>query len=188
MLGLTKDHLTFFHKHKFIELEELMTEDEIDTILSELNGQTYDLWRTNDTLKKIILKRSLAGVASELSKIEPIRIGYDRLIEGRGANSPLNLIEMSAIRRVVSGVAIQLQSYDGEELYIPKKKGSGTFFTPYYPLTFPEKCQLLLIVYTESKALYVYEPRDLNCHALKKLGYGFNDRLRSETHPILYQR
>lgn len=186
--GLTKDHLDFFHKHKFIELEELMTDDEIDTINSELNDQTYDVWRTNGTLKKIILKPTLAEVAAQLSKAQPIRIAYDRLIEGPLAKEPLNLIETSAIRRVVSGVVIQLESYDGEEPLVPKKKGSGIFFAPYHPLIFPEGCKLLLIVYTESKAFYVHETRDPNCHALKKLGYVFNDRLRTDMHPILYKR
>lgn len=188
MLGLTKDHLDFFHRHKFLEIEELMSEDDIHTINAELDGHHYDLWRTNDTLKKIILKRSLAGIAAELSKIQPIRIAYDRLINGPLGKEPLNLIEMSAIRRVVSGVIIQLNSYEGDEPHIPKKRGSGTFFTPFFPLNFPEGCKLLLIAYTEDKALYIREPRDPNCHALKKLDYSFNDRLRTETHPILYKR
>lgn len=188
MLGLTKDHLDFFHRHKFIELEELMTEDEIHTINAELNGKTYDVWRTSDPLKKIILKRSLAGIASQLSKVQPIRIAYDRLIEGPIAKEPLNLIEMSSIRRVISGVVIQLDSYDGEDPLVPKKRGSGVFFTPFHPLSFPEGCKLLLIAYTESKALYIRETRNPNCHALKKLDYVFNDRLRSDTHPIIYKR
>lgn len=186
--GLIKDHLDFFHKHKFIELEELMTEDEIDTINSKLNDQKYDVWRTNDALKKIILKPTLAEVAAQLSKVQPIRIAHDRLLEGPLAKEPLNLIETSSIRRVVSGVVIQLESYDGEEPLVPKKKGSGIFFAPYHPLVFPKGCKLLLIVYTEVKALYIRELRDPNCHALKKLDYVFNDRIRTETHPILYKR
>lgn len=188
MYGLTKDHLAYFHKHKHLELEELLSSDEVDTINSELEGKSFDLWRTNPSLKKIILKPELAGLAAELSKVQPIRIAYDRLIEGPIAKEPMNLIEISAIRKIVSGVAIQLGSYAGEEPHVPKQKGSGIFFAPYHPLNFPEGCKLLLIVYTESKAFYVRELQDPNCHALKKLGYNFNDRLRSETHPILYQR
>lgn len=188
MYGLTKDHLAFFHKHKFLELEELLNNDEINTINSELEGNSFNLWRTNPTLKKIILKPELGGLASELSKVQPIRIAYDRLIKGPVGKEPLSLTEISAIRRVVSGVVIQLESYDGEEPHIPKKKGSGTFFSPYFPLNFTKDCKLILIAYTESKAFYVHEPRDPNGHALKKLDYSFNDRLCSETHPIIYQR
>ena len=44
----------------------------------------------------------------------------------------------------------------------------------------------LMIVYVEEKGIYAYQETDLHTHAFKKLGYGFGDRLRNATHPILY--
>ena len=184
--GLTKEHFVFFHKHKHLELEELMTKKEIDAILDATAN--YNAWKTSGHLKNIILSSPLGELASHFSKTLTLRIAYDRIITDPTPFEGLNLIETSAIRPIASGVLIQLDSYDGENPLIPKQKGSGTFVAPYLPLTFPERCHLLLIAYTTSKAFYVHEPRDPNCHALKKEDYAFNDRLRSETHPIVYTR
>jgi hypothetical protein len=45
-----------------------------------------------------------------------------------------------------------------------------------------------MIVYCTDKTVYVLEKRDPHTHALKKLGYGFGDRLEEKTHPIIFNR
>ncbi len=186
--GLAKEHHDFFHHHHFVEFEDLLTSEEVDGIEESTGSTKHDLWRTDDRIKKIVLRPTLAEVASNLSKKYPIRIGYDLLIDGPISEKSLNLIEMSSIRKVVCGLVIQLSNYDGEDPIVPKKKGSGIYFNPFFPLSFPEGCHLLLIAYAADVAIYIPEKRDPNLHALKKLRYGFGDHLRSETHPIVYKR
>ncbi len=186
--GLTKEHHDFFHHHHYVEFEDLLTPKEVDGIEDAIGSTKHDLWRTDGRIKKVVLSPSLAEVASNLSKIRPLRIGYDMLIDGPVSKEPLNLIEMSSIRKVVCGLVIQLSRYDGEDPIVPKKRGSGIFFNPFFPLSFPEGCHLLFIAYAADIAIYIQEKRDPNLHALKKLDYGFGDRLTSTTHPIVYNR
>ncbi|QVL57459.1 MAG: hypothetical protein KFB93_08810 [Simkaniaceae bacterium] len=199
--GLTKEHLDFYHENHFIEFEDLLSSKEVDqiemgidsVIPKESHGKEWikaghDVWRHDEQVKKIILRKNLAETASSLSKKRPLRIAYDQVIEGPLSKEPHNLIEVSSIRKVVCGLALQLESASTiEHPLVPKKRGSGIFFYPFQELNFPENCHLLMIAYTEEIALYIHEKRDPNVHALKKLGYGYGDRLLSTTHPILYR-
>ena len=113
---------------------------------------------------------------------------------------------MSGFQDVICGLVLHLSSpslpVDQEILDIqedqttliplPRKAGSGIFFSPNLPLSLdyltetPHTSQLL-IAYTEDIALYTRNTNDPHTHALKKLDYVFGDRLLSTTHPLLYK-
>lgn len=117
----------------------------------------------------------------------------------------MTLKQMSSIQGIVSGLILTLSDTPSEKELLkteedhsvltpyPGKIGSGLFFFPNVPLSFDYLLETpgisqLLIVYTKETALYIHNPMDPHTHALKKLGYVFGDRLRSSTHPIVYQR
>ena len=194
--GLIKEHHSFFHKHRFIEFEDLLPSKKIDRLkeltLASIPPQKWiekghDLWRQNKEIEPITLHRGLAEIASNLCKKKPLRIAYDQLIRAPLTTVPLTLIKASAMRKVICGCIIQLSSDTplSENPLIPKKQGNGIFFSPLCQLDFPQGCHLLLIVYTERSSQYVYEMDAPNLHFLKNLGYVFGDALRSDTHPLL---
>lgn len=195
--GLTKEHHDYYHENHFIEFEELLSEKELDPLEEAIDTLVptedwihagHDVWRLNDQIKKVTLRKNLAEIASNLCKKRPLRLAYDQVIEGPLSKEPLNLIEMSSIRKVVCGLILQLApSSTVEESLVPKKRGSGIFFSPFCELNFPKDSHLFMIVYTEDTALYIHEIRDPNVYALKKLRYGYGDRLKTETHPILFR-
>ncbi len=173
--GLEKGHHDFFHRHHHIEFEELLSEEDVKRLYIE--KERRDGWRSDPEVKKVVLRSTLAEVASSLCKVSPLRMGFDQMILNEGEEEkflPLN--EKSSIQKVACGLLLDLS----------EKKGSGTFFSPEFsfPLTYPS----LLIVYVKEKALYIHEEKDPYNHALKKLGYGFGDRLQSDTHPIVFGR
>lgn len=193
--GLTKEHHDFFHRNHFIEFEDLLSSEETDPLERAAACAVtsrdwirvgHDLWRRDTSVKKVTVHRGLAEIASSLCKKSPLRLAYDQVIEGSFSKDPLNLIEASAIRKVVCGLTLQLNPTSSvENPLVPKKRGAGVFFSPFYTLDFPKDCHLFMIVYTERLAQYVHETRAPNMHALKKLDYVFGDRLRTTTHPLL---
>lgn len=193
--ALTKEHHDFFHKNHFIEFEDLLSSKEMDPLEKAIDSLVtsedwihvgHDGWRREESIKKVTFHKGFAEVASSLCKKSPLRLAYDQVIEGPLSKDPLNLIEASAIRKVVCGLILQLNpTSSAESPLVPKKRGSGVFFSPFCELDFPKDCHLFMITYTEKVAQYVHETRDPNMHALKKLDYVFGDRLKGDTHPLL---
>ena len=180
----------------------------------------HDTWRDDDRIKKVVLRPRLAEIAASLMKKRQLRIAYDQVFGT--PNSPLDpeklksmpplfhkhtsLGQTSSFQSVVCGLMLHLSSSSiptqqsnlsiEEDLTslipLPRKAGSGIFFTPDIPLSLeylfetPNQHQLL-IVYCEDKSLYRHEKSDPHTHALKKLGYVFGDRLKNTTHPVVYR-
>lgn len=99
--AIVKQHLDFFYQRHYIEFENLLTPNEVEsltdgikTVLANrlstqpgklsyqklktlyLNG--FDTWRESDLVKKIALRPLFAEVASNLVKKKPLRIGFDQ--------------------------------------------------------------------------------------------------------------
>jgi hypothetical protein len=225
--ALARQHLDFFHQHHYIEFEDLLSLAETQTLnqelikileichhitpdnltktdLKSLYLSGYDMWRCSSTIKKFILRPQFAEIASNLTKVRPLRIAFDQFFSSCDASDPLfkkpiTLHEMSCIQGIVCGCLLQLSSSKQNSsetsegfIPIPKKAGSGIFFSPDLPLSFDylihtSNMQQLLIVYAEDKSLYTYLETDPHTHTLKKLGYVFGDRLKNATHPILFR-
>ncbi|NGX50849.1 MAG: hypothetical protein K1060chlam2_00700 [Chlamydiae bacterium] len=207
--AVAPEHLNFFKRHHYIEFEDLLTEAEVQTLsqaLTERVGTGYDCWRENRVVQKFVLRPQFAEIASNLTKVRPLRIAFDLLLTSSPFEKPLPLEELSSIQGVVCGCILQLSSpplqASQESLVIeeemttliplPKKSGSALFFSAEIPLSFDYLAttpphEQLLIVYAKEKSLYTMQENDPHIHALKSLGYGFGDRLKDTTHPILYR-
>ncbi|MCB1106466.1 MAG: hypothetical protein KDK76_00040 [Chlamydiia bacterium] len=206
--ALTKEHLDFYYRYHYIELEDLLSpkeveelETSIDKLLPEdLSGKElykrgYDSWRKDPTIKKIVLRKTLAEVASELTKKRALRIAFDVPLTGKIGEVPLfdhpmTLDEISSVKPITCGLLLHLSSQNPPEDPLPKKPGNGVFFSPRHPFSFdylskdPTITQLL-ITYTNDHPLYTLNPIDPNTHVLKRSGYVFGDSLATTTHPFV---
>jgi hypothetical protein len=45
-----------------------------------------------------------------------------------------------------------------------------------------------MVAYAASTAVYINNPKDIDGTSLKKLGYGYGDHLRGETHPLMIKK
>lgn len=121
------------------------------------------------TDEQVARQRPLAEVAAELTGIHPLRLGWTKLVTA----GELNIKEMGSIQGVVAGMIV-------------KPTGNAIFFSAEHVFSLEEEEQsFLLIAYAGPRAVYVFNKRDPDTHALKKKGYGFGDRLREAAHPTL---
>jgi hypothetical protein len=99
--AVDSEHRDFFQKHRFLELEELLTPKQLEEAnaaieaalkvrlsVNQLDQQSAenlfmagrDLWRQDQQLRKLICQRGLAEIASELISVKPIALAFDQLI------------------------------------------------------------------------------------------------------------
>ncbi len=201
--GVAPEHLEFYYQNHFIEFEDLLTKEEVTELKKNLDNSTItrDLFRTDPGIKRIVLRHKLAEIVSNLMKIKHFRIGYDILLKS-GDNpfkEPTTLKEMSCIQGIVCGFILSLTEEPNTLIKqeasplcpLPHKQGSGVFFSPETPISFENLFSLsnqthLLIVYAIEKAVYQLAEADPYTHELKKIGYGFGDRLQNDTHPMVF--
>lgn len=235
--ALAKEHRTHFEKNQFIELEGLLTPQQIyllkDNASRVLSNSTSaesgwrqidkserkfkegrDLWRTNPAIRKFVIDKGLAKIASELLGVRFLRLGYDQFLpdttgchslEWANANISYNsllnksatLEEISCLRGVLGGVCVALHSLESAEtdeneqaFPFSKHLGNVVFFSADKILNFAElkkrpTQEFLLIVYAAKTTLYVPNDSDAHQHALKHLGYVFGDKLNDELNPVV---
>jgi hypothetical protein len=176
-----------------------------------INGR--DLWRSNEELRKLISQPRLAAIASELIQKKPLRLGYDQLFPARHPTSITNatsvygkfihqtvtLEEISCLTGVLCGLMICLSAPDSEKAdnefkptIFPRQPGYVTFFQPTCSFNLEDLYQypnqrFYLIVYTQAITHYQLQAKDPHTHALKSLGYVFNDKLSDKLNPIVYR-
>ena len=205
----------FFSKNHYIEFENLVDNGDdihahIDQVLAkrtkkfvetqtpkELFMAGRDLFRDDPILQKASLSRHLGQIASILFNTTPVRIAYDQSLRtttltGSPFVQPTSLTQVSCFQPILGGAIIRLSSDPHSPDFLPKKAGSGVFFEPNFVLPWSSFFQtphqsFLLICYTTEKCRYVLNPEDLHTHALKKLGFGFGDALKNETHPLVFK-
>jgi hypothetical protein len=226
-----REHREFFRKHHWIECDGVVSADELKRLVngipavlaertevkSSLTVKAFDkqnftigqdLWRSPAApLKKIILSRSLAGIAGELIEQKPLRFGYDTLfpavaeMPARDAYASFlqttpTLEEMSCIQGVLCGAMLCISgkepiSDDITTTLFSKTPGNAVFFSPDWPLPLSEIYQnpgytYLLLVYVKANAVYCLQQGDPHLHNFKRLGYNFGDRLKEPIHPVVY--
>lgn len=209
-------HREFFQKNGYIELESLLTSEDISALSShadqlvekrlsdqiayksaeELFRVGRELWREDDLLRKKILSHPLAEIAAELFKKKKIMIGFDQLLRtgstpGFPNMVPSSLNDISSIFPLSGAILIHLSGAKIPSEIIPSQPENVVFLAPDKTIPWELFFQLpnqsyLLIAYAHPESIYVLQKKDLHTHALKKRGYGFGDRLRHETHPIIY--
>ena len=229
-----REHREFFRKHNWIECDSVISNDDLNRLVEGIplvlderteikaslsfSGKAFDknsfaighdLWRGSANLKKIILNRSLSGIAAELVEQKPLRFGYDSLFPAVTSSPAKNqyesflqtnptLAEMSCIQGVLCGAMVcvsginDLPKDESESTTIfSRKPGNAIFFSPDWPLPLNEIYQnpgftYLLIVYVKNNAVYLAQSGDPHGNNFKKLDYSFGDRLREPLHPIVY--
>jgi hypothetical protein len=210
-------HRTFFKQNGFIEFESALSTEEIDSLATlthqtlqkkapkaldlcsaqELYQIGHDLWRTDSLLRKKILSHTLAEIAGQLFDKKTLLIAFDQLLcttiaPNFPAQIPASLQEISAIQPLAGAALLHLSGAPNPSPFIPSVPQNVLFFSPDLIIPWETFFQLphqsyLLIAYALPDSLYVHEKRDLHLHNLKKLGYGYGDRLRHEHHPIVYR-
>jgi len=225
------EHRDCLRKQGWIEFDELLTLDQLaiiekETTLvlanrlkepvnkifklpsEELFSSGKDLWRESQSLKKIVLSKTLAEVASELIEYKPLRYGYDLLLPSpskpilynQGSLSAIltqtpTLEEISCVQGLRCGLILCIQSsqpIDNEnKSFFSNQPGNGVFFRPDTPIPFNELTKhagnlYLMLVYTDAKAVYRMEPNDPHVNNFKKIGYNFGDKLTDTLNPLVF--
>jgi hypothetical protein len=234
-----KEHRDFFQKHGWIEFEGFISDEQlaltnqaIDQVLEErlkvssgrlglLSSEKFflegrDLWRSNQTLRKLAAQPRFVEISSELIEKKPLRLGYDQLLPGhvktefseptqqvysRFLEQTANLEDVSCLKGVVCGLILSLggnqggsqekNSSEGINIF-PNQPGRVIFFRPNILINwndlhnYPGQ-RFYMIVYTQAFAYYHLQPNDPHTHFLKRIGYIFNDKLNDKLHPIIYR-
>jgi hypothetical protein len=231
-------HRQFFRKHQCLEVQGMFTDSQLEELnqliessmeerLKSKPGRAFqdipasifssarDLFRSNDSLKKLILNNQFAEVASELIEFRPLRFGFDQVyttlptstIEKEGFNpykklltSPKTLSTTTCLQGVLCGLMICLKTARTVETetdisgntstIFSKTAGNAVFFSPdmlidYNELISDETARYLMIVYTHRTSIYYLEESDPQTHTFKNLGYVFGDRLSDRLNPIV---
>ena len=211
-------HQDFFSDHQYIEFSNVFSLDEMKVLQDAIHSvltqreqkiiETHsakelfkagrDLWRDNSAIKKIVLSRRLAKIASPLFQKPIIRIAYDQALCSFSPGEPLfpepfSLQKVSCFQPICGAVILRLTDDPNPPAILPQKVGSALFVGPNFPLPWSSFLQqtpssFFIIVYCTDKTVYVLEKQDSHTHALKKLGYGLGDRLEERTHPIIFNR
>ncbi len=196
-------------------LSERMPQQSKDKMKSdELFMRGRDLWRSDPYLKKIITNTRFADIATELIEKKPLRLAFDQYIPERSENlyftekqsaidpyfkDQCSLQESSSINGISCGLMICLRNghsnpaeNEGNIDPYPNQKGQFLYFKPdksiHWDAIFRHEFQsYYLIAYCNANSHYQHEPKDPHTHYLKKLGYVFNDPLKSNLHPLIHK-
>lgn len=224
-----KAHRNYFYKNGTIEFDDLLSKAQVgelnslvDQILcqklsirqnqlfkqtpNDLFLQGHNLFKQNDSLKKLLLQRRFAEIAAELMEVHFLRMGYDQLLVGESKppliETPYDLFlyregtlqEKSCITPVVCGLILCLEPSQSPETstFFPKTSGSGVFLKPDIPLQLnvlreTEGGRYILIAFADFRTVYILNEKDPHTHVLKHEGLVFGDRLPDKLHPILYR-
>lgn len=176
-----------------------------------------DLWRSHPQLRKLVTQIRFAEIASELIEKKPLRLGYDQLFPARyqtpfsetASQVYSHFLEQTAALEAVSclqgvncGLILALggkkedsvesnSSVEGIDIF-PSQPGRVIFFQSHVPIQWKNLYvhagqRFYMVVYTQASAHYQLQPQDPHTHALKRLGYIFNDKLNDRLNPIVYR-
>ncbi len=165
--SILNEHLDFFHKHRSIAFQDLISSEERESLskeierrLQKLSGKlplsersNKDLWQLGRGLSKEIpgiaqwISRSHLGkIAAELFKKNLIRLAYDQVLMTRQAEDlpyqePFSLADISSIDPILGGALLCIE-FPSSETELPdlthQIPGYVTFLDASYPIPFPE--------------------------------------------------
>lgn len=119
--AISKDQRLHFEKHHFLEIEEILTNDQLQYLKDEINrlsnlssskidewetlseaekqfASGRDLWRKSNIIKKFALDKQLAKIASELTGQKFLRLGYDQFFPSIVIKKSLGGLEKTMTR------------------------------------------------------------------------------------------
>jgi len=110
---LTQEQIDFYQKNRYIKVKQVLDQESINYFnevigkkVEELNDddtpieerdtygkaflQLFNLWRTNDEIKKLVFSERLAGIARDLMQVDGVRIYHDQALfkEAGGGITP----------------------------------------------------------------------------------------------------
>lgn len=164
----------------------------------------HDLGRENPEIKKVIYHKSFSEVALELNFRAPFRMGYNQYIPQKfNSNENFSLNDISSFQGLLFGYILCLKAEnlesiedsadsDSSESPFSTVPGHVVFLHPDFPIDYSllkhrQGCEYILVTYIKDKSVYCFQEKNVQTHFLKKLGYGFGDRIKEETHPIVYR-
>lgn len=189
-----KEHRDFFQTHQWIEFEGIFTENQCKQIVdcAQTAPLKRDLWRLNPAVKKAIARREIAQIMSELLSVREMRLAFDELIDDVPKKTE-TLSTIDCVQGLVGGliVCIQKPSDDSFSTFFPKNLGAAVFFSPDFPIPFEDLAKIepgcyLLIAFGAKDSVYIHHPEDPYIQHWRKIGYVFGDRLRNQTHPMIF--
>ncbi|MFQ5729000.1 MAG: hypothetical protein ACE5GN_01395 [Waddliaceae bacterium] len=220
------DHRDYFQKNHRIEFEGVLTDEdtfrlkqEIECVLAErlqvsqekvmrlpaskLFEVGRDLWRTSNEIKEISCQRAFGEVASLLTDLRSLRLGYDQFLPVvkpsvfpsqdtylKLLQTSATLKEISCLQNLACGLLLCLTG--GAPPGDQDSSRNVIFLAPEAPVIFLETLNLrehsyYLIVFTKAKSVYIHNKRDPHSHGLLQWGYHFGDRLKDELNPIIFR-
>ncbi len=176
---ISREQRFFFDQRHYIEFDGLLSNEEqkrLKNALLKESSVKRDISSVHSDVREIVLSRSRAKLASELSYNKVLRFGFDELFVQ--PNTTKNLLNEICIQGLIICLFLDIDSDDGRGIFtLPNVDISEL------PLD-PNK-RYLLIGWAEEKAIYIMQPNDPHTHELKKRGYVFGDRLQEKWHPII---
>lgn len=183
---VTAEHFLFYQEHNLIEFENLLTPEEIEKLNHEIDKELskrmkvtdeildrqspqllfdagHDLWRSNPVIAKFARKSRLAGIAAELFKDRPLRLGYDQFFPALSPEESTTYLQdhpytsllkttphltgVSSIQGIQGGLMLCLKGTKHESTALEEKEpeditifsdrtGSGVFFKGNEPIPF----------------------------------------------------
>lgn len=178
--------------------------------------QGRDLWRMSPVLLKSFSFNQLGMIICDLFQKKSLRLAYDQLFPSKSfhpdhpqsqkiyenfLDQSLSLENVSAVQGIIAGVMIALDDTIAEVSPLedidaidpfPAKKGSALFFSGELPIHWKQlylhsKQRFYLVVYTDPTSFYRFLSEDPHAHALKHVGYIFNDKLTDRLNPLVYR-
>lgn len=200
---ITPEQRVFFLKNQCLVLEDLLTDAQVTTLESlptclkgegkELYLSGHDLFRKNKALSKISLNHSLATAFASLLEKNHLQIAFDQAFSPHMRpllpKEPISLETLSAIKPLAGGILFTTGNTTGHPVL--EKKGSALLFTSDFLLDFTYLFEiphpLFLIAYCAPGAVFHHESHDPAIYELKTIGYEYGDKIRNDTHPLVFR-
>ena len=152
------------------------------------------LWRSPPALQTFLLSRKLTTLLFSLTAKPSLRLVCDQYFPSDfSLKKPTPLKNLFSIQGLVCTLIFSLDTIHRPEktpplgmLPFPRAPGNVLFIQPGLLLNWPPAgVPLYVVAYAIHDSVYIQNPNDPAGTSLKQLGYGYGDRLKNETHPLL---
>lgn len=206
-LLVTAQQSRHFSQLGFVEFEEALSLSLLSTLAPLLSAHppgSVDLWMEHPPLKKMLASPPFSTLALSLVRKPLLQLATDEWIGSEGAQrKPGKLSARLSIGAPACALLLRLPGGGPEEplsstyqdepglLPLPRLPGNLIACKPHLLVNWPALAHfpptpLYLAFYAlPHSARYLDNPQDPARLRLKKLGYGFGDLLRPDTHPLI---
>ena len=214
-ISVSGEQLLFFDRHGYLELEGVFTSqvitelrENVENILhtrAQSAGVVFDdalslcghnLALASQNIQKRLCSPSMGKLVNMMTKMRPLRYGFDQVVVPSYPPKGATLEEVSSIYPVLIGGVIALDGAERAEepqvdpfvfKDLPASAGSVSFVKPETVWEVePSSQRHLLVVFCGAQPLYVHQERNPYTHVFKEYGYVFGDRLLDKTNPVVF--